>query len=411
MSNSLYIDCVGGVAGDMLLGALIDAGAGVDAVQAALPVAGIDLDTTRVQRCGVSATKVNVCCDEQHAHRTWPVIRSIIDTGDMTARARRRAHAAFELLARSEGRMHDLPAEEVTFHEVGALDAIADICGVCIALDLLEIDHVVCSPLPLGTGTTVGAHGLLPLPAPATLDLLRGAAVYGTDRPGETVTPTGAALVASLSSSFGPLPPMTLTRVGTGAGTRNPEHVPNVVRALVGVRTEVAPHTGPLLLETNLDDLLPELVPDAMEACFAAGAKDVWTTPATMKFGRPAFVLSALVHPDCERAVAEAILRHTSSLGVRVQRTEHRWQLDRSWCEVLVEGSPVRVKLGARDGEVLNIAPEHRDCVRVARESGRSVKWVWAQALAAVNVDSPLTSEPPAREHHSHYDTASRVRC
>ena len=294
MPNVLYIDCVGGVAGDMLLGALIDAGADADAVRAALPVDGVALELTRVERGGVSATKADIRCDEQHAHRTWPMVRTIIDSAEMTPRARKRAHRAFELLAHAEGRMHDVPPEEVTFHEVGALDAIADICGVCTALELLEVDDVVCSALPLGPGVTNSAHGVLPLPAPATLDLLRGAAVRGIQEPGETVTPTGAALVAALASSYGCLPSMTLTWIGTGAGTRDSAHVPNVTRVLIGPRAAVQTGAGPLLLETNLDDLLPELVPDAIEACFAAGAKDVWTSPVTMKFGRPALVLSAL---------------------------------------------------------------------------------------------------------------------
>lgn len=397
MPNVLYIDCVGGVAGDMLLGALIDAGADADAVRAALPVDGVALELTRVERGGVSATKADIRCDEQHAHRTWPMVRTIIDSAEMTPRARKRAHRAFELLAHAEGRMHDVPPEEVTFHEVGALDAIADICGVCTALELLEVDDVVCSALPLGPGVTNSAHGVLPLPAPATLDLLRGAAVRGIQEPGETVTPTGAALVAALASSYGCLPSMTLTWIGTGAGTRDSAHVPNVTRVLIGPRAAVQTGAGPLLLETNLDDLLPELVPDAIEACFAAGAKDVWTSPVTMKFGRPALVLSALVEPAREPQVAEAILRHTSSLGVRVQRTEHRWHLDRSWREVLIDGLSVRVKIGSLHGEVLNVAPEHRDCAHVAAQSGRSVKSVWVEALATVNLHSPVVDEPPAQ--------------
>jgi uncharacterized protein (DUF111 family) len=236
----------------------------------------------------------------------------------------------------------------------------------------------------LGRGIITSAHGLLPLPAPATVELLHGAQVYGVDTPGETVTPTGAALVAALASEFGPLPRMTLTATGSGAGTRDPEHVPNIVRALIGQRTDPHPvQDGPLILETNLDDLLPEFVPDAIEACLAAGAVDAWTTPAGMKNGRPGITFSALVPRASERDVAEAMLRHTTALGLRVRRTEHRWALDRVFDTVEVCGHPVNVKVGLLDGKVLNVKPEHRDCVQVARATGQSVKAVWAAALVA----------------------------
>ena len=387
MTSLLYLDCVGGLAGDMMLAALLDAGASLDVVRAGLPRLGLDLRVERVERRGVGAALLTVeGADDDSVHRTWREVRSLLDAAGLPERAHARAHAAFAALAEAEGRVHGVPPEEVHFHEVGALDAIADICGVVLALEDLGVDEVVCSPLPLGGGMTQSAHGLLPLPAPATLHLLRGAQVRGTDSPGETVTPTGAALVATLASAYGPLPRMTLAATGTGAGRRDPEHVPNVVRALLGTAAEplVSDHSM-LVLETNLDDLLPELVPDAVEACLAAGASDAWTTPAAMKHGRPGLTLSALVRPDRERAVAETILRHTSALGLRVRRSEHRWSLRREFVTVDVDGHVVPVKLGLLDGEVVNIAPEHRNCARVARETGRSVKAVWAAAMAAAH--------------------------
>src|SRR5882724_6454085 len=385
---SLYVDCVGGVAGDMLLASLIDAGASLDAVRAGLPIDGLDLRVERVERHGLAALALTVVTGDDHAHRTWRDVRTLIDSGSMPERAMARAHAAFALLAEAEGHVHGVPAEEVTFHEVGALDAIADICGVALALEDLGIDDVVCSPLPLGRGVTRGSHGLLPLPAPATLALLRGTKVYGVNAVGETVTPTGAALVSSLASSFGPLPPMTLMAAGCGAGTWDHDHVPNVVRSLIGAPAQaLTRQEGPLILETNLDDLLPEFVPDVLEACLAAGAADVWTTPALMKHGRPGITLSALVHTADERPVAEAILRHTTTLGLRVRRTEHRWALTREFRTVEIDGLPVSVKVGLLDDEVVNLKPEHRDCVRVAGELGRSVKAVWAAALAQAHHD------------------------
>src|SRR5947208_1657489 len=213
----------------MLLAALVDAGASLDTIRAGLPpVDGVQLDVERVQRCGVDASLLTVACPPQHAHRTLPDVLALIDTGDMPAGARNRAHAAFTLLAEAEGRVHGVPPDQVTFHEVGAVDAIVDICGVALALESLGVDDVVCSPIPLGRGTINGAHGVMPLPAPATLELLRGAEVYGVAGYGETVTPTGAALVASLAHSYGPLPSMKLATSATRARRTQPRNMPNV---------------------------------------------------------------------------------------------------------------------------------------------------------------------------------------
>jgi pyridinium-3,5-bisthiocarboxylic acid mononucleotide nickel chelatase len=386
VAQTLYLDCVGGVAGDMLLAALVDAGASLESIRAGLPpVEGVHLDVERVPRCGVEAALVTVTCPPQHAHRKLHDVRAVIETADMPARARQRAHAAFTRLAEAEGRVHGVSPDQVTFHEVGAVDAIVDICGVALALESLGVDEVVCSPIPLGRGTTNGAHGVMPLPAPATLELLRGAEVYGIASPGETVTPTGAALVASLARSYGPLPSMKLGTTGTGAGRRDPRDVPNVVRAVIGERTGDLAVGHASIIETNLDDLLPELVPDAVEACFAAGALDAWTVPAGMKHGRPGFVLSAIARPHDEDSVARAMLRNTSALGVRISRADHRSELARAFHTVDIDGHPVRVKLGLMNGEVVNIAPEHRDCVAVARATGRTVKAIWTAALVAAH--------------------------
>jgi hypothetical protein len=269
----------------------------------------------------------------------------------------------------------------VHFHEVGAIDAIGEIVGVALALESLGVDRVVCSPLPMGRGFVRAAHGRLPLPAPATVELLRGAPVYGVDVDLELVTPTGAALVAALASGYGGVPRMTLEYAGYGAGTRDLEAMPNVVRAMFGRET---PMSAVALLEANLDDMVPELAPDAAEACFAAGALDVWTTPVTMKRGRPGFVLSALARPQAARVVAEAMLRETSTLGVRIAHLD-RIELERDSFTVEVAGEPVRVKVGRLGGRVVNLAPEHADCERAAKIAGEPVKTVWARALAAAH--------------------------
>jgi pyridinium-3,5-bisthiocarboxylic acid mononucleotide nickel chelatase len=388
VTRTLYIDCVGGVAGDMLLGALLDAGADADAVRAALGglgVRGLELDIGQATRHGMTAARATVRGATDQPRRDWASIRTQTEAAALPERARAWAQDAFRRLAIAEGRIHGVDPEHVHFHEVGAVDAIGEICGVAVAVDALGVETVVCSPLPMGRGLVSAAHGRLPLPAPATLALLEGAPVHGVDVDAELVTPTGAALVAALATSYGPLPAMTLGTVGYGAGTRDLADVPNVVRAIVG--RSGAPGAGVVsLIEANLDDLLPELAPDAAEACFAAGALDVWTSSAQMKRGRPGFVLSALARPGEEQAVAHAILRETSSLGVRIARLD-RIELERETRTVEVGGEPVRVKIGRLEGRVVNLAPEHADCERAARIVGAPVKAIWAKALAVAHED------------------------
>jgi uncharacterized protein (TIGR00299 family) protein len=401
MTSTLYLDCVGGVAGDMLLSALIDAGASLESIMSQLPVDNVGLDALLVERHGIGATALKVTLPHEHAHRRWRDIRAIIDSSAMPIRAKERAHKTFALLAQAEGRVHRISPEEVTFHEVGALDAIVDICGVALALEELGVDEVNCSPLPLGHGTIRAAHGVLPLPAPATVEILEGRDVYGVDIKGETVTPTGAALVVSLSDRFGFIPPMTLSTIGVGAGNADWAGVPNVVRALIGKSNsnEVASNSVSLILETNLDDMLPEWVPGVVQACLDAGAHDAWTAPATMKQGRPGLTLSALVSTSNEKAVAGAILRHTTTLGVRVRKVEHRWALERQFNTVTIGNQDIAIKFGLLDGEIVNVKPEHRDCVRAAERTGRSVKSIWVEALAAAQ--SQLKPDAVAGDSHT----------
>jgi pyridinium-3,5-bisthiocarboxylic acid mononucleotide nickel chelatase len=386
VSRVLYVDCVSGVAGDMLLGALLDAGADPQTVRAGLAgleVAGLELRTDRVTRHAISATHATIHSAPGQPSRDWRSIRAQIDAAALPERARDRSQDTFRRLAHAEARIHDVDPEQVHFHEVGAVDAIGEVCGAALALEDLRIDRVVCSPLPVGRGFVQAAHGRLPLPAPATLALLQGAPLYGVEVEAELVTPTGAALVAALADAYGPLPRITLEAIGYGAGTRDSTEIPNIVRAIVGTQTGSA-FRPVSLIEANLDDLLPELAPDAAAACVAAGALDVWTAPAQMKHGRPGFVLSALARPDEEQAVATAMLRETSTLGVRIARLD-RIELERESRTVEVAGEPVRVKVGRLDGQVVNLAPEHSDCERAARLSGTPVKTVWAQALAAAH--------------------------
>jgi uncharacterized protein (TIGR00299 family) protein len=387
VSRLLYVDGVAGAAGDMLLAALLDAGADLDHIRAGLAPLGIELELLETERAGLRCRELKVLVSSSSAEsRSWTDLRDLIDAGDLPASVTDRAQAVLRRLAVAEASVHGIDLDRVHFHELGGLDTVADICGVVLALEELGVGRVVSSPLPAPRGLIQAAHGQLPLPAPATLELLRGAPLYGVDLDAELVTPTGAALLTTLAESFGPLPPLRLDAIGYGAGSRELDPFPNVVRVLVGQAVEDAGQATVSLIEANLDDLSPELVPDAAQACFAAGALDVWATPAQMKKGRPGIILSALARPAQERPVSEAILRETSTLGVRVTQVRRR-EIDREERTVEVSGEPVRVKLGRLNGEVINVAPEHDDCASVAARTGRSVKSVWGAAFAAAQAD------------------------
>ncbi len=365
--------------------ALVDAGAPADRLTELAGILGLSvrIATSETAHGSVRATRVHVqdLGSGTDSPRSVADLESAIEVAVIPGRAKGRALDAFRRLAEAESKAHGVPVGDLRLHELGSSDTLIDLCGAFVLLEELGIDRVVCSPLPYARGLVETAHGVLPSPGPAVLALLGGAALVGVDTEAELVTPTGAAIVAEACDAFGPLPPMTLERVGYGAGTRELPDRPNVLRVVVGEAVAGA-HAEVVLLEAGLDDLLPELVPDAVERCFAAGAIDVWTTPVQMKKGRPGIVVSALARPEAEAAVAHALLEHTSTLGVRVADLR-RYELEREHRDVTVAGSTIRVKLGLLDGRVMNVAPEHDDCARVAAATGRPVKQVWAEALAA----------------------------
>jgi uncharacterized protein (TIGR00299 family) protein len=380
-----YLDCVGGLAGDMLLAALLDAGAAEEALQAvpeAIGLERVEIAAERVERQGIGALHVRVDAPHDHADRRYRDIRLLLEESALTEAVRARSLDAFARLAAVEARIHGVELDDVHFHELGAVDTLVDVCGAFTLLEELGVELVACSPLPFARGLTRAAHGVLPLPAPATLGLLEGAPLAGVETEAELVTPTGAAIAATVVEEWGSLPPLTLDRVGYGAGSRDFPDRPNVVRVVLGSAAGgLTPAGDVVLLETNLDDLVPELVPDAVERCFEAGALDVWTVPAQMKKGRPGIVLSVLARPEAETELARVLLHETTALGVRVRRLG-RYELEREEKVVGVDGGTVRVKVGLLEGRVVNVAPEHDDCARVARETGRAVKSVWAEALA-----------------------------
>jgi pyridinium-3,5-bisthiocarboxylic acid mononucleotide nickel chelatase len=385
-----YLDCIGGVAGDMFIGALVDAGASVDRlkeVPAMLGLNNVDLDVRRVERHGIGSLTVEVVetqdAGSTQSLRRYAEIRERIGHSTLPTRARERSLDAFRRLAEVEGKVHGIPVDEVHFHELGAVDTLVDICGAMTLLDDLDVDKVACSPLPYSRGLISAAHGTLPTPAPATLELLVGAPLVGIETEGELVTPTGAVITATVVDTWGLLPPLELQAVGYGAGSRDLADRPNLVRVILGTTDAMSLQGEVALLETNLDDLNPEFVPDAVERCFGAGALDVWTAPAQMKKGRPGVILSAITRPGQEAEVARAMFEETSTLGIRVAQIR-RYELEREVRTVTLNEGKVRVKLGRLDGRLVSAAPEHDDCAALARSTGRSVKEIWAAALAAV---------------------------
>jgi uncharacterized protein (TIGR00299 family) protein len=387
-----HVDPVGGLAGDMLLAALLDAGAPRSALNDAIAAVGLDdvvIDVSEPVRAGYRATHVDVRTAAGHG-RTGEAMRAAIAGSGLTPPVRTRSIDALDRLIDAEAAVHGVDSSDVVLHELGGDDTLVDICGAFALLDALEIERLVCAPVPLGRGVGEMDHGAMPLPAPATMALLAGVPVVGVDTPGELVTPTGAAIVVTAADAWGELPAMVLRATGTGVGTREHPDRPNIVRITIGdARAESGAGTTVVLLQANIDDLVPELVPDVLDACMTAGAIDVWTVPIQMKKARPGVLLSVLGRPDQERALAETLLTHSSTLGVRVQRLE-RYELDRAIREVDIDGHTVRVKIGLLEGRVVNVAPEHDDCAAIAAATGRPVKQIWAEALAAANATQDI---------------------
>ncbi len=357
-----YIDASAGVAGDMRLGALVDAGAelttlqaGVDAV---LPGA-VRLRRAAVTRAGMRATKVDVdVLVDNPPHRTWRTIADLISAADLPGRVRDQALQVFARLAEAEGQVHGIPAADVHFHEVGALDSIADVVGVCAALDLLGVTTVSASEVALGSGRAAMAHGEIPMPAPAVAELARGWRVRGGGR-GELTTPTGMALIVTLCGRSEDLPSMTVDAVGVGAGSRDTPGRPNVTRVFVGGITgrPASPEAESAVLEANVDDLDPRLWPGILTRLLQAGAADAWLVPIVMKKGRPAHTLCVLCAPSRVEALRGLIFEWSSTLGIR-EHAVHKHALPRAWIDVPVAGGSVAIKIAHRDGVIVQVSPE-----------------------------------------------------
>lgn len=366
-----YFDCFAGASGDMLLGALLDAGLEPAALLerlARLKLPGWRLEISPVTKKSLAATAVTVVTEGTSPERTLDDLTAIIQASELTMAEKALSTRVFQRLAEAEARVHGCSPAEVHFHEVGAVDALVDIVGVVCGLSVLGIEAVHVSPLPLGRGFTRSAHGVLPLPAPAVVELLRDAPVYGSSADGETVTPTGAALLVTLASHFGALPPMRLGRVGYGAGRREAEY-PNVLRVLLGDSPAAVDVENLLLLETNIDDMSPQLYEHVFARLFAAGALDVWLSAVMMKKNRPGQVLAVLCRAQDEAPVSAVIFEETTTLGLRRQPVERR-ALQREMREVTTRFGTARVKAALAGGRVLRLMPEYEDCRRLAEAKG-----------------------------------------
>jgi uncharacterized protein (TIGR00299 family) protein len=368
----------------MTLAALVAAGALLSEATNLLRVLGVpfDLTTERVEVNGVAALRANVRYPDEHLHRTFGDIRTLMEGADLPERASSRALDVFRRLAVAEGAVHGEDPDEVTFHEVGAVDSIVDVVGSCVALELLGVDSVSCGPLPMGTGVVDAAHGPLPVPGPATVEILKGSRVRWIDEPRETTTPTGAALMASFTGGkfTDAAPPMTLQGVGYGAGNARLRNAPNLLRAVIG-RLE-GPAGDVELLEANIDDASGELLGAAVERLLGAGALDAWLEPIVMKRGRGAYKACALVRSSDREHLAGLLMRETGTLGVRHYLVE-RTVAERRVVEVELPYGKCRIKIGSLDGEDFVVSPENADAVRLASETGLPLPRVYDDARAA----------------------------
>jgi uncharacterized protein (TIGR00299 family) protein len=393
-----YFDCFSGISGDMTLGALVDAGCPVEHLReelSGLRVPGWELTAGKVWKNGMAATYVKVVTEDQSKHRSLSAIMEILQKSQLAPTVRERAAAIFQKLGEAEARVHDVPIEKIHFHEVGAVDAIVDIVGACIGFQALGIEKFACSALNVGGGTAKMAHGILPVPAPATANLLQGKPTYSNGVQKELVTPTGAAIVATLCDSFGPQPAMSVSAIGYGAGTADLEGQPNVVRIMVGEEVRVgksetkgaqaeACGTGfdeeIAVIEANLDDMNPQIYGYFLEKGLAAGALDVYTTPVQMKKNRPGTLLTVLCKPQDTNSLMTLIFAETTTFGARTYRAQRR-VLPREWVSVATDFGDVRMKVSRVNGRILHVAPEFEDCRRLAAEKDVPLQRVIAEAM------------------------------
>jgi uncharacterized protein (TIGR00299 family) protein len=373
-----HFDCFSGISGDMVLGALLDAGVPVEPIRAALDSLGlpIQLELEKVKRCGFGATKATVVAEDQEDYRFLPDVEAILARGSLSSKQRELASTIFRKVALAESAAHAMPLERVHFHEVGALDSIADIVGAAVGLDLLGVEKFTSSPVAAGSGTVKCAHGIMPVPTPGTAELLKGVPLASSPVKGELATPTGAAILTAVVSEFTASPAMTIERIGHGSGTKDFIEQPNILRLLVGTASRAGgtgfqPVQGEsdtvVVLETNLDDASPETIGYCTERLFAAGALDVFVAHGQMKKSRPGFLVTVIASPGTEPQLEAVLFRETGTFGIR-KHTATRSKLRRESVSVETPWGPVKAKRGWRADGFSILTPEYEDCARLARE-------------------------------------------
>ncbi len=387
-SRIAYLDCFSGISGDMVLGALVDAGAELREIESGLRGLGLEnwsISAEKVQRGAIFATHVKVKSGEEHHHRGLSVILKRIEEANLAPRVAARATKIFERLAAAEAKVHNIEVEKVHFHEVGAVDSIVDIVGSAIGFELLGIDEFACSRLDVGGGQVKTAHGVLPVPAPATAELLRGAPTYSSGIERELVTPTGAAIATTLATRYAEIPAMTLGTIGYGAGSADLKEKANVMRLLIGDSAASESEVGgqwdsPVtVIETNLDDMSPQIYGYFAERALAAGALDVFSTPVQMKKNRPGQLVTLLSEHENVTRLIDLIFSETTTIGVRMYDVRRK-TLNREFVPVETPLGSVRMKVSRMNGTILNATPEYEDCQRIAAARGVPLKQVIAAA-------------------------------
>jgi len=388
-----YFDCFSGISGDMTLGALVDAGCSLELLRSGLQglqIPGWTISSEKVWKNGMAATFVHVATEDQTKHRSLSAILEIFEKSQLSESVGKNAAAIFRKLGEAEASVHDVALEKIHFHEVGAVDAIVDIVGACIAFDALGIEKFACSPLNVGGGTAKMSHGVLPVPAPATAKLLQGKPTYSNGVQRELVTPTGAAIVSTLCDTFGPQPQMTVSAIGYGAGSMELEGQPNVVRIMIGEAADKV-ITGfdeeISVIEANLDDMNPQIYGYFLEKALAAGALDVYTTPVQMKKNRPGTLLTLLCKPQDANALMSLVFAETTTFGARTYRAQRR-TLPRESVNVHTQFGDVRVKLSRVNGRILHVAPEFDDCRKLAVEKNVPLQRVFNEAMRSYDASS-----------------------
>jgi len=391
--KTLYFDCFAGASGDMILGALVAAGADKAKLLeqlSLLKVDGFAVDFVTVEKSGLSALHARVQTAHEHKHRHLSHIRTIIQDSQLSDSVKQRAIAIFTKLAEAEARVHNEPVEHVHFHEVGALDAIVDVVGAAICFDLLEVDHFVCSPIHVGSGTVEMAHGRFPVPPPAVTELLKGVPFYSTDLKGELLTPTGAAIITTVCNEYGPIPQMRVEYTGYGAGTREYEKFPNVLRVMIGeVDSGGVTDEKLWMIETNLDDVSSQILGYVMDRAFELGARDCYFTAVQMKKNRPGVLLSILTEENRKSELMDLLFTETTTLGVRTYEVMRR-ALDRELVKVETPYGLIDVKVAKLNGRVVNEMPEFEQCREAAQKAVVALKEVEDATRLALRMSDKL---------------------